>query len=158
MIQMVHPPSQHPIRRVGQRSVTTANQPQMAGYAALARPARTCRMNHGVRTWREAIEMRLTGVRFTVRRMLVAVAIVAIMMGALRERQLRLKSIADHHFPQAGYHVLRGKIIGMYMGPMHAGWETDSDRKIFWHRYMYYKYMNASKRPWLPVLPDWPAP
>jgi hypothetical protein len=100
--------------------------------------------------------MLVPRVRFTVRRMLVAVAIVAVVMGALRQRHLRFKSIADHHFPSSGFYVANGVVIGMDDGPLHGSWMTDADREMFWHRDMYLKYNDASRYPWLPV--GWSSP
>ncbi len=91
--------------------------------------------------------MRFPRVRFTVRRMMVAVAIVACICWAslLIERRRRFLIIAgSHRMPDARFLWNRG-----------ADYEL---RLVRWHDEMQAKYEFAAAHPWLPVAPDPPAP
>lgn len=99
-------------------------------------------------------------VRFTVRRMMVAVAVAALTLGVivgLQNRHQRFRRIAEDH---------RSRMIA---------WEevgrSEATRKRFdlsgqqvslaahhWHLQMAENYEHAARRPWLPVAPDPPEP
>ena len=89
--------------------------------------------------------------RFRLRSLLIAVAVVAIGMGALAlwRRSVSLKRQAMHH-------ALRGIVLEAEAGsgPDAARWHRRAD----WHYQMSRKYLAASSRPWLPVEPDPPEP
>lgn len=93
--------------------------------------------------------MRLPRVRFTVRRMMVAVAAIAILCGAmmLAERRVRFGRIAEHHRLNARDYTF-DKEEGMYM----------ADPGSYWHKVLHEKYRRAASRPWLSVEPDPPWP
>jgi hypothetical protein len=95
--------------------------------------------------------------------LMVAVAIAAIVLGALRERHLRFKKMAAHHFPRSG---------GVGVNGIASVWVKDSTgrliplddserfgREMWWHREMYDQYEYASLHLWLPISsdppPDW---
>lgn len=90
--------------------------------------------------------MRLTRPRFTVRWLMIAVAIVAVVLGLSRwlwNRSVAFRAIADVH----NAHRM-GSI------PMHTGnlpW-------LMYHIEMEKKYDRAARYPWLPVAPDPPEP
>ncbi len=91
--------------------------------------------------------MKLPRVRFTVRRMMVAVAAVACIFWAslLIERRRRFLIIIDsHRMPDA-----------RFLRYHDADYEL---RLIRWHDEMQAKYEFAAAHPWLPVAPDPPAP
>jgi hypothetical protein len=86
--------------------------------------------------------------RFTVRRMMVAVAVVACIFWAsllIMERRRRFLIIAgSHRMPDARF--LRHH-------------DADSElRLVRWHDEMQAKYEFAAAHPWLPVAPDPPDP
>lgn len=109
--------------------------------------------------------MRLPRMRFTVRAMMVAVAVVASLAAAaitVERRATRFRDLAARH-------VRWVEGIGGY----HSGHEGDrvhyhdwngkelTDReaaKYLWHAKLRKKYLDASIRPWLPVAPDPPEP
>ena len=101
--------------------------------------------------------MRLPPLRFTVKRMMVAVALVGTGLGVAIERRKRFERIADHHraefqrlarrLPQIGY---GDPFDDPILGPV---W-----RRLEWHEPMRLKYEHAARYPWLPVEPDPPEP
>jgi hypothetical protein len=102
--------------------------------------------------------MNLPRVRFTVRRLMIAVAIVAILFGAvyrLASRRARFLAIAQHHresitdedpLLKAYFSVLDGESRSLL---------TPINR---WHHAMTSRYRHAADHPWLPVAPDPPEP
>ena len=92
--------------------------------------------------------MRLPSVRFTVRRMMVAVAFFGLVLASAIEAQRRREGflrIADFHERQSPY-----SYPGYYPVPIRPMSE--------WHEQMGRKYHRAASRPWLPVEPDPPEP
>jgi hypothetical protein len=108
--------------------------------------------------------------RFTVRRMMVAVAIAAVLLGVwawVERRRARLSAIANWH---------HGQIICVFFGFPGPDGEyvyeaTDAPQKSgdppvslhqqridTWHREIAVKYWRAAEYPWLPVAPDSPEP
>jgi hypothetical protein len=86
--------------------------------------------------------------RFTVRRMMVAVAVVAVLLAmavTLSHRRSRFESLRDYHASRAPY---------VWLGPMGTLWERQGE----WHWAMKRKYERAARYPWLPVAPDPPEP
>ena len=115
-----------------------------------------------------ALPVRLPRPRFTIRQMLVAVAIVGIVIGfanRMNRRSARFLKLSDYHQRQ---------IISILSGPC----DRDDDfggvpvaydwkmrpvtgvhwHKDVWHERMYRKYRDASRHTWLPVWPDPPEP
>jgi hypothetical protein len=132
--------------------------------------------------------MRLLRVRFTVRRLLAAVAIAGFGFGLLARRE-RLQRIASYHAAQAA--ILHEPVLTTVFTPRQPGevlihapellWtsfisEPGKPTIIFveppneppagfrltssgeWHLKMREKYRNAASHPWLPVEPDLPEP
>ncbi len=86
--------------------------------------------------------------RFTVWRLMVAVAIIGSGLGITIERHERFRWIAVHH--RADVPIMpRIKPIGM---------EDKVWRLFEWHQSMARKYEHAARYPWLPVAPDPPEP
>ncbi len=105
--------------------------------------------------------------RFTVRRLMLAVAVVAVILGVMgflaRVRTNRLK-LATYHLDQRGgvviesFHVAQNRTIDTYFKP---GGEkmTDLEVRMFhWHDALAKKYTQAAETYWLPVEPDPPQP
>ena len=84
--------------------------------------------------------------RFTVRRLMVAVAIVALLSGMerLRQRSVAFSSMAN-------YHVIKNSCwAGKYA--------KDYEKGAAYHSLMWQKYDRAARYPWLSVEPDPPKP
>jgi hypothetical protein len=96
-------------------------------------------------------------VRFTVRRLMVAVAVVAIVLGAiyvLASRRARFLAIAPEHWDAIQEPFL--KYYDVYLTPEQARqWALTRDG---WHMAMSVRYGYAADHPWLPVAPDPPEP
>jgi hypothetical protein len=90
--------------------------------------------------------------RFTVRRLMIAVAIVGVVLGVTIERHSRFRKIEAHH--QAEFQRIASEI------PMFAVNESYDPlwRRLDWHERMRLKYARATYYPWLPVAPDRPEP
>jgi hypothetical protein len=90
--------------------------------------------------------VKVPRVQFTIRRLMIAVALMALVAGlfaGLERRRLRLLDVARVHADP--------------IRVMTA--ETDIDRPEWqWHFAMYAKYSQAARRPWLPLAPDPPEP
>ena len=103
--------------------------------------------------------MSLPRVQFTIGWLMVAVAIIALLLGfvAIPRRRVRLQELADHHAERA--RITRnshGSIIrpnGVYVH-VPLGPPTLAD----YHEAMAAKYELAARSPWLPVDPDPPVP
>ena len=93
--------------------------------------------------------MPLPRPRFTVRTLMVAVAIVAVVLGGSIERRNRFRKLAALH--QSKFNILleRSPCIGFFGGAV--------DR-LGWHETMKFKYDDAARYPFLPVRPDPPEP
>ena len=93
--------------------------------------------------------------QFTVRRMMVAVAIVGVMFGAWRVivgRRERFRQIAAEH--GRGFEGMVGKIVSV--SPRRIVWAPTARES--WHMDMKRKYEIAARYPWLYVPPDPPLP
>ena len=101
--------------------------------------------------------MKLPRARFTVRRLMVVVALAATVMGSvtyLKRRSVQFRAIyLKQAFKAEEWHYLWGKL------------ETRRDSrsvnpftKYKFHNFMAEKYDLAARRPWLPVNPDPPEP
>ncbi len=117
----------------------------------------------------EGSAMKIPRVSFTVRRMMVAVAVVALLIGIARlwrTRQLYLEKAADH----AGFRalVLRSPLTIAYWEsrwsdqhegkPAGPGGPPFVPARAAYHEAMRLKYERAARYPWLSVPSDPPAP
>jgi hypothetical protein len=98
--------------------------------------------------------MKPPRVRFTIRRIMVAVAVVGIILAAWRLSADR-RARADHHRHRraSSFTIADGGIVsrddqGMIVSP----------EMSLWHAEMTLKYPRAACYPWLPVRPDPPEP
>ena len=85
--------------------------------------------------------MRLRQVRFTVGRMMIAVAVVAAGMGLLARRVKFLRMAAEHD------KLIQAALHGPYLPCNFA-------QGIVRHRYLKERYERAARYPWLPVSSD----
>jgi hypothetical protein len=95
--------------------------------------------------------MKLPRPRFTVRRLMMAVAIVAISFAiwiGLGRRRVQFHNLANHHL------ALVGPITTSSSHPE----PTFGSPKARYHNELYIKYERAARYPWLPVASDLPVP
>jgi hypothetical protein len=92
--------------------------------------------------------MRLPCVRFTVRRLMVAVAVVAVAAGGLHLWELRVLYLRT---------ALLHEVLSSLFQEGHACAGRDPGRSAH-HQVLRIKYERAARRPWLPVEPDPPEP
>jgi hypothetical protein len=106
--------------------------------------------------------------RFTVRRMMVVVAIVAVIfaVGGMVRRSMRLRERAEFHermgreeaeATRAVEDLARGADDPQYAAEVRAV-AAASARLGGWHTRMGAKYRKLARHPWLPVEPDPPEP
>jgi hypothetical protein len=99
--------------------------------------------------------MRLPRVRFTVRWLLLAVAIICLPLGwiseALDKRREQYAGIADNYARQMA-EIDRN-------AARNPGWLTREGyrRTRVWHEQRRQKWERAARNPWLPVVPDDPS-
>lgn len=87
--------------------------------------------------------MRVPRVRFTVRRLMIAVAVAGLVCSlpeAMERRRLAFTGMSNYHF---------NKLITL---------SKSTNPQYAYHYKLHLKYYEASKRPWLPVWPDPPEP
>jgi hypothetical protein len=109
--------------------------------------------------------------RFQVRTLIVAVALVAIALGVIRQRQLRFRRWATDYAhraaelgigPRIPVNIPAGRprmALTRYGEILAEGPEARHlERRHWWLRDMAAKYERAASAPWLPVLPDLPPP
>ncbi len=99
--------------------------------------------------------MPLTRPRFTVRRLMVAVAIVAVVLGVgieLELRHRRFDSISSEYNLMSLLYAFDVKYRPDAWGQAHAA------RQFAWHKAMSEKYRRAARYPFLPVPADPPKP
>jgi hypothetical protein len=95
--------------------------------------------------------------RFTVRRLMVAVAIVALACGVAAEllrRHWQFAKIARDH---SEIFLARAASEGFPPVPLTKIWYPRT-AKTAWHAEMSIKYQKAARYPWFPVAPDPPEP
>jgi hypothetical protein len=100
--------------------------------------------------------MRLSRLRLTVLRMMILVALVAMVLGmalGLTRRRSRLIAISLEHVGPAAEDG--GTLIITAEGPAYVGLKTEKGR---WHEEMRRRYDYYGHRPWLPLPPDPPEP
>ena len=92
-------------------------------------------------------------VRFTVRRLMIAVAIIALVLGGLVARGRHLRHVGDE-FQRKGRKL--------YLKYRRGDWieksTVEANRWLYYYLNMSYKYREAARHPWLPVGPDLPEP
>lgn len=96
--------------------------------------------------------MRFPDFRFTVRRLMVAVAIVGVVLAiwvGLERRRARFERLFSYH------NGLTGPAYRRSFDPFRPGFRTAKGR---WHHELSQKYGLAARNPWLPVAPDPPEP
>src|SRR4051812_46996523 len=111
--------------------------------------------------------MSLPRVRFTVRRMMLAVAIAAVALGStaeLKRRSDRFRRLAEEH----NQRVIVGRMVTRRGGGTREFFYDRSGNPVpewerhllkdAWHAKLKIKYYEASRHPWLPVPPDPPEP
>jgi Tfp pilus assembly protein PilE len=107
--------------------------------------------------------MRLPQSRFTIRRMMVAVAIVACLLAAaMAYRSYEGNRRIAKFEARANYHAMMDLMTRVERyGPTGAGYNDHihvrTPRNDF-HILMHKKYERAALNPWLPVAPDPPEP
>jgi hypothetical protein len=102
--------------------------------------------------------MPLPRVRFTVRRMMVAVAITGVTLGFHSWSTRRSDAFATlwiHHYCKATDSGIEMEKAGRKGDAARAALLR---RRMDWHCDMWRKYGHASRYPWLPVPPDPPGP
>jgi hypothetical protein len=105
--------------------------------------------------------MRLRGIRFTVRRMMVAVAIV----GGILAAWIELRRLRVEYTVRGALHAMKANIYTygewphsrVIFEPRRPPPAPDA-RKVAYYDAMAQKWWNAAERPWLPVEPDPPDP
>jgi hypothetical protein len=108
----------------------------------------------------EAPAMRLSRVKFTVRRCMTAVAIVGAILGSW----LEVERHRDRYLDAARYHASYVRRIGFgslaglhWINENHELLPPDwSYAREGWHRSLMQKYRTAAERPWLSIEPDPP--
>ncbi len=104
--------------------------------------------------------MPLPRVRFTVRRLMVAVAIVAAVLAgleALRMRRAEFQRVSVLH----RRHLLtlgRWELLDPVAQRADEEAQARGDPRKSWHLHLADKYRRAARYPWLPVAPDPPEP
>jgi hypothetical protein len=99
--------------------------------------------------------MRLHRLRFTVRRLMVAVAAVGLALGlcaTCRSRSQQYYALMMSHKSRAM------ELIDNAQPGTDAAARRRFHTRITWHEVMYAKYKHAARYPWLPVAPDPPEP
>ena len=94
--------------------------------------------------------MRLPRVRFTVRRMMVAVAIMGIAFGMI-DRHYRFKKMANHHLSELRCLDIEQSLDIKRPSPFFLA-------LVDYHASLSKKYAKAARYPWLLVGPDPPEP
>lgn len=112
----------------------------------------------------EGSVMRVPRVRFTIRSLMIAVAVVGTVLGVVLERRSRFLRLAEYHRSQiVGAHLVQALMRnrGCVTYWMDANGRTVSSAqpaKDQWHNELSSKYLLAARCPWLPVEGDPPEP
>lgn len=120
--------------------------------------------------------MRLPRVRVTVRRVVVAVVLVALPLGliaAVQYREARFRRLAAYHlqcqdvlYDELGYYECNSfqredETLEEALDRVHAARGPEVHRAFrasLYHSRLYEKYVRAAASPWRPVAPDPPPP
>ena len=109
----------------------------------------------------EGTAVRIPRFRFTIRWMMVAVAIVAVALGmkVLNDRASGYRSRASDHRLEAEFHNKPSHMEMMKVdGTLLDLVEPPNLPRVEFHNRMSRKYARAARYPWLPVEPDPPGP
>jgi hypothetical protein len=103
--------------------------------------------------------MQLSRVHFTVRRLMVAVEILALALtvyAGIERRRARLQRVAQHHWEK----VATDSVVQADANrTIYRASPSFRDRQLAHHHVnLANKYANAARNPWLPVSPDPPEP
>jgi hypothetical protein len=96
--------------------------------------------------------MRLPRLQFTVRRLMVAVAMMGVVLGVTIERRDRFRNVAAHHQAETK------KLVSRHPEIVYGHPDDPIIRRIEWHEPMRLKDERAVRYPWLPVGLDPPDP
>ena len=112
--------------------------------------------------------MRFRRVRFSVRSLMITVAVVGTALGSIMERRARFLRLAKHHNAQvvglSHRWVMRSNGVCREMWVDAKGNSSSALQaaKDVWNRQLASKYLIAASRPWAPVDEDppktWPEP
>jgi hypothetical protein len=108
--------------------------------------------------------MRVPRVRFTIRWLMIAVAVVGTVLGVVLERRSRFLRLADYHRSQiVGAHRVQalmrnGGCVTFWMDAKGRTVSSPQEAKDRWHTELSSKYVLAARCPWLPVESDPPEP
>ena len=106
--------------------------------------------------------MRLLPIRFTIRHVMVLVALVGLVLGMIVEgerRRTRFRIIAAEHLEQSmRYFVLFGGGDSEYQRRSMQLWDDMYSPIVAYHVNLHEKYEWAARFPWLPVASDPPKP
>jgi hypothetical protein len=100
--------------------------------------------------------MRLPHFRFTVRRPIVAVAVVGILLGVGIEGERRRERFESRIKPHRD--KLLTLVVSAYSNAAIEHYSEPDKRKYYYHYLMVAKYHWAARYPWFPVWPDPPEP
>jgi hypothetical protein len=100
--------------------------------------------------------MPLPRMRFTVRRMMVVVAVLAILVW-LGERHLRFTRLSEYHRSNAGIYLEFDEQTG-WVGYVTRDGRDIPERVHLWHAKLEDKFRESARHPWLPIQPDPPDP
>ena len=105
--------------------------------------------------------MRVPRVRFTVRRLMVAVALLSLLLGLVAQRE-RLLRLSSYHAEQSHLTMIVQQsnlpAAADAVGAQQPGAYLSPTPRSQWHTRMFMKYQASASRPWLPVEPDPPPP
>jgi hypothetical protein len=104
--------------------------------------------------------MRVPRVRFTVRRLMAVVAVLAVLLGAGAE-VVRLARLAEDYRQRAKYFVAAEDVRNLTVAAermVDPGAARKPDRIAAHYAQLRRRYERAAARPWLPVAPDPPEP
>jgi hypothetical protein len=103
--------------------------------------------------------MRLTRVRFTLGLMMIVVAVVAGLLGAVetKRRRDRFLRLAEFHEASITIRIECGRTSHRMTNALGEDVRTWSPEKIEWHRLLAETYRSKAERLYPPVIPD-PSP
>jgi hypothetical protein len=116
-------------------------------------------MPHSPGAYPKARAMRVPRLRFTMRWMMIAVAVIGVVLGIIR-RGTTFSETSSRYFLESLEYVDDRFLPGTkyYVGPPTTPEDILSRRRFFYFQELSAKYAEASRYPWLPVAPDPPEP
>ena len=94
----------------------------------------------------------MTRPRFTVRRLMLAVAVVGTVLGVTNERRNRFRRLRLIIGPSVEISLTDPPFVAF------SNFSEAINRRIEWHHSMWLRYEDAARHPWLPVALDPPEP